>query len=345
VDARRVPAFRADIETNYLQTLALAPSFADRVRRATRTERFYGTADVPNYFRQSHGPGWALVGDAGYHKDPITAQGIGDAFTAAELLVDAIDDGFAGRRPLDAALADYQRQRDAALPMYDFTCQLAALEPPPPEMQALFGALRHNQQESDRFFGALAGTVPIPEFFSEENQTPDPGVSDRSVHVSLYRHHPEREAAAPNRWTLHRAIRRTRCVDLAEHPGYGRGHGGDAMQTNLLIGETFVEGQGAAEDILNPATGARIAAIPSASPEQIDAAVTAAAGAFESWGRTTPGTRAGLLLKLADRIEADAEAFVALESQNCGKPLARVGRTSCRRSSTASGSSPARRAA
>ena len=90
------------------------------------------------------------------------------------------------------------------------------------------------------------------------------------------------------------------------------------MQTNLLIGETFVEGQGAAEDILNPATGARIAAIPSASPEQIDAAVTAAADAFESWGRTTPGTRAGLLLNLADRIEDDAEAFVELESQNCG---------------------------
>ena len=65
------------------------------------------------------------------------------------------------------------------------------------------------------------------------------------------------------------------------------------MQTNLLIGETFVEGQGAAEDILNPATGARIAAIPSASPEQIDAAVTAAAGAFESWGRTTPRRSSG----------------------------------------------------
>jgi len=96
-------------------------------------------------------------------------------------------------------------------------------------------------------------------------------VSDRRVHVSLYRHHCEREAAAPNRRIVHRAILRARCVDLARHPGYGRGHGGDAMQTNLLIGGTFVEGQGAAEDILNPATGARIAAIPSASSEQGDA--------------------------------------------------------------------------
>jgi aminobutyraldehyde dehydrogenase len=97
-----------------------------------------------------------------------------------------------------------------------------------------------------------------------------------------------------------------------------------SMQTNLLIGGTFVEGRGVAEEILNPATAALIAAIPSASPQQIDEAVAAAARAFESWGRTTPATRAALLLKVADRIEADAEAFVELESLNCGKPLARM---------------------
>lgn len=96
------------------------------------------------------------------------------------------------------------------------------------------------------------------------------------------------------------------------------------MQTNLLIGGKFVDGQGGAEDILNPATGAPIVKIPSASTEQIDAAVASAARAFESWGRTTPATRAALLLKVADRIESDAEAFAALESLNCGKPLARM---------------------
>jgi len=96
------------------------------------------------------------------------------------------------------------------------------------------------------------------------------------------------------------------------------------MQTKMLIGGKFVDGQGAAEEILNPATGARIAQIPSASKEQIDAAVAAAAGAFESWRQTTPAMRAGLLLKLADRIESDADAFVELESLNCGKPLARM---------------------
>jgi flavin-dependent dehydrogenase len=165
------PAYRANVEANYLKTLELAPGLAERVRAATRAERFYGTADVPNFFRQSHGPGWALVGDAGYHKDPITAQGISDAFLGAELLSEAVDDALSGRRPFDDVLAEYQRRRDdAVLSMYDFTCQLAAQEPPPPELQRLFGALRGNERETNRFLGAIAGTVSIPEFFSEENR-------------------------------------------------------------------------------------------------------------------------------------------------------------------------------
>ena len=96
------------------------------------------------------------------------------------------------------------------------------------------------------------------------------------------------------------------------------------MQTKLFIGGAFVNGEGADEEILNPATGALITKIPSASKNQIDAAVAAASKAFVTWGRTTPGERSGLLLKLADRIEAEAESFARLESQNCGKPYIRV---------------------
>ena len=97
--------YRADIEGNYLKTLELVPNLADRVRHGKREERFVGTADLPNFFRKPYGPGWALVGDSGYHKDPITAQGITDAFRDAELLANAIDEGFSERRPLDEALA------------------------------------------------------------------------------------------------------------------------------------------------------------------------------------------------------------------------------------------------
>ncbi len=96
------------------------------------------------------------------------------------------------------------------------------------------------------------------------------------------------------------------------------------MQTKLFIGGAFVNGDGADEEILNPATGALITKIPSASKGQIDAAVASATKAFKTWGRTTPGERSGLLLKLADRIEAEAESFARLESLNCGKPYLRV---------------------
>ena len=163
-------AFRADIEANYLETLELAPGLAERVRAGRREERFAGTADVPNFFRKPSGPGWALVGDAGYHKDPCTGQGISDAFRDAELLAEAIDDGFSGRRTLDEALADYERRRnEATTPMYEYTCQLAALHPLSPRQLRFYAALRTNPGETDRFFGVLAGTVPLREFFSIQN--------------------------------------------------------------------------------------------------------------------------------------------------------------------------------
>jgi flavin-dependent dehydrogenase len=161
---------RADIEDHFLAAVDLAPSLAERVRGGTRTERFRGTADLRNLYRRPHGPGWALVGDAGYHKDPITAQGISDAFRDAELLAGAISDGFAGRRPLADSLVDYERRRnEATLPIYELTCQFASLQPPPPQMQALFAALRGDQEQTDRFIGTVAGTVPIPDFYSTEN--------------------------------------------------------------------------------------------------------------------------------------------------------------------------------
>ncbi|MDF3040932.1 MAG: oxidoreductase, partial [Thermomicrobiales bacterium] len=73
-------------------------------------------------------------------------------------------------RTLADALADYERRRnEAVMPMYELTCQLAALQPPSPEMQRLFAALRQDQTQTDRFFGAIAGTVPIAEFFAPEN--------------------------------------------------------------------------------------------------------------------------------------------------------------------------------
>lgn len=92
-------------------------------------------------------------------------------------------------------------------------------------------------------------------------------------------------------------------------------------QTHLLIGDRFEPGEDAAEPILNPRTGALILNVPEASGAQIDRAVAAARRAFATWSRTTPAERAAAFLRIADRIEAEADAFAALEALNCGKPI------------------------
>ncbi|MBR0784801.1 gamma-aminobutyraldehyde dehydrogenase [Bradyrhizobium iriomotense] len=96
------------------------------------------------------------------------------------------------------------------------------------------------------------------------------------------------------------------------------------VMTNLLIDGKLVPGDGPVEAIINPATGKILAEVPEASSDQIIAAVKAASRAFEKWSQTTPAYRAGLLLKVADRIEAEGEAFARLESLNCGKPYLKM---------------------
>jgi aminobutyraldehyde dehydrogenase len=93
------------------------------------------------------------------------------------------------------------------------------------------------------------------------------------------------------------------------------------IDTDLLIGDRFEPGQDAAEPILDPRTGALILEVAEASTAQVDRAVAAARKAFATWSRTTPAERASVLLRIADRVEAEAEGFAALEALNCGKPI------------------------
>ena len=164
------PAFRTDIEGNFMQFIGEVPELAVRVRESHRESRLLGMSDIPNFFRKPYGPGWALVGDAGFHKDPYTAQGISDAFSGAELLTEALDAGWSGRQPLEEALANYEQQRNEdAFPKYELNCQMASFEPPSPEMEQLLFALRNNPAETNRFLGTIVGSVSIPEFFAPEN--------------------------------------------------------------------------------------------------------------------------------------------------------------------------------
>jgi flavin-dependent dehydrogenase len=167
---REAGAFRRDIDGSYLATLELEPEMAKRIRSARREERIVG-GGVPNFFRTPFGPGWALVGDAGYTKDPITAQGITDAFHSAEWCAGALHETLTGTRSYNEAMADYQQQRDAALPLYEYTTQLATLKPPPPDMQQLMSAIARSREGMDAFVSVTAGTLSPAQFFDRDNIT------------------------------------------------------------------------------------------------------------------------------------------------------------------------------
>ncbi|MGE0704717.1 MAG: FAD-dependent oxidoreductase [Vicinamibacterales bacterium] len=161
---------RSDIEGHVWRALESAPDLLERVRRGHREEKWYGTAGVPGYFRRPYGEGWVLVGDAGYNRDPITAQGISDAFIDAAMLTEALGTWLSGRGRLEELMATHEEARNERVrPMFEFTSQLAMLEPPPPEMQTLFGALRYNQDATNAFLSAITGAIPLPDFMSEEN--------------------------------------------------------------------------------------------------------------------------------------------------------------------------------
>ncbi|MEP7020286.1 MAG: FAD-dependent monooxygenase [Pseudonocardiales bacterium] len=111
-----------------------------------------------------------LIGDAAYNKDPITAQGINDAFSDAESVAAALEEVFRGDRTFDDAMATHQITRDThVLPIYEFTSDLATLEPPSPEQQQLFGAVYGNQESMDDFVSINAGTVSPADFFHPAN--------------------------------------------------------------------------------------------------------------------------------------------------------------------------------
>jgi len=116
--------FKKDIEGGFLRVAgANSPDLATALRKTSRSERLRGFVGVPGYLKQSWGRGWALVGDAGYFKDPLTAHGITDALRDAELLSRAI------QRGSEAALADYQSERDAlSEPLFEVTDEITSFD-------------------------------------------------------------------------------------------------------------------------------------------------------------------------------------------------------------------------
>jgi flavin-dependent dehydrogenase len=161
---------KADPATAVLDSLDAIPGLGERVRDARREERFYGATQLPNFLRTPYGPGWALVGDAGCHKDPFMALGICDALRDAELLCGALLDGLSGARPVDEALAGYAQTRDGAtLPDYQLNLAMARFSPLPEQQQRLRAALRGDQEATNHFLLATQGMVDPATFFNDEN--------------------------------------------------------------------------------------------------------------------------------------------------------------------------------
>ena len=162
--------FRADIEREFRRTLALAPDFYERVQAGQQVERFYGATDLPNFYRKPYGPGWALVGDAGVHKDPYMALGISDALRDAELLAGAISDGLAGKSDMQDCLAAFEQERNAASEAdYAENVASARFTPQPPQALALRAAVRNNPDAARDLLLARFGRIDPAVFFAPEN--------------------------------------------------------------------------------------------------------------------------------------------------------------------------------
>jgi flavin-dependent dehydrogenase len=158
----------ADVEGSFHAALELVPGLRDHVADGERVHRFVGTGDLPNNYRISAGPGWALVGDAGHHKDPSTGMGMSDAFLAADLLTQAIDDGLHGRQPMDTALAGYEHQRDALTRNgFELTLQTARLAPLSARLASFYRAAAERPEVTRRVFGVLGGSVPARDVYSD----------------------------------------------------------------------------------------------------------------------------------------------------------------------------------
>ncbi len=133
---------RGDLSGAYHRIIAESPHLTELLRGSTCNGGYRGFAGTPGFLRQAFGAGWALVGDAGYFKDPVSAHGITDAFIAAELLSDALAAIVTDGDDADEALGAYQRQRDdlAAL-LTPPIAALARLDLDPAGAKAAFRAL------------------------------------------------------------------------------------------------------------------------------------------------------------------------------------------------------------
>jgi flavin-dependent dehydrogenase len=125
--------FRAGLPDSFERRLRRHPLYRQQLGDGVRVSPIGGAVDLSMYKRKPYGPGWALVGDAGYHLDPLAARGTTAAVASAELLSQAICHHLGGEKPEAEAFGRYHAQRDELLaPEWDVTYG-AIMRPPPTE--------------------------------------------------------------------------------------------------------------------------------------------------------------------------------------------------------------------
>ena len=146
---------RGDAKAAYRRWIReVSPSFDAQLEDAACVEPVRGFGGHVGFIKSSAGPGWSLVGDAGYFKDPITAHGITDALRDAELLARAVLDGTA------AAFSDYERTRhDLSLRLFELSDEIASFDWSDAHVQSLHRAF---SAEMSREVRALAALPPLP---------------------------------------------------------------------------------------------------------------------------------------------------------------------------------------
>lgn len=105
------PLRPGDAEQRYAAALDRIPPLRERLRDCEKVGRVRSATDITSYFRRSSGPGWALPGDSGHFKDPVTAQGIRDALHYGRLLAEAVAPVLDDPVRLDRAVAAWERRR------------------------------------------------------------------------------------------------------------------------------------------------------------------------------------------------------------------------------------------
>ena len=167
----RFADFRADVEGSFQEVFdQVAPELGAQLRDSgERVENWRPMRYPDNYYRRSHGPGWALVGDAGYHKDPFTGWGITDAFKYGELLAEQLHKGLSGAAEIDAAVAEYEKLRDEqSNGTFELTCSISELTLEP-YYDSVFRATSMSPSGIKQFFGLIAGGIPGEEYFAPSN--------------------------------------------------------------------------------------------------------------------------------------------------------------------------------